>query len=120
MNRIDKKLQQLKAENKKALITYVTCGDGGYDTTESAVLKMAENGADIIELGVPFSPTRWKYDDEKLRESLDYHGVLDVVKERVLARCRKISAEENLTDEKKLLTRCFNTQPRRTGNPPRH
>ena len=39
MNRIDKKLQQLKAENKKALITYVTCGDGGYDTTESAVLK---------------------------------------------------------------------------------
>lgn len=55
MNRIDKKLQQLKAENKKALITYVTCGDGGYDTTESAVLKMAENGADIIELGVPFS-----------------------------------------------------------------
>ena len=55
MNRIDEKLAKLKSENKKALITYVSCGDGGYETTENAVLKMLENGADIIELGVPFS-----------------------------------------------------------------
>ena len=51
--------------------------------------------------------TRWKYDDEKLQESLDYHGALDIVKERILARCRTISAAENLTDEQTLLTRCF-------------
>lgn len=55
MNRIDERLAKLKSENKKALITYVSCGDGGYETTENAVLKMLENGADIIELGVPFS-----------------------------------------------------------------
>ncbi len=74
-------------------------------------LTAAVEDADEISFNreeqVEVRPTRWKYDDEKLRESLDYHGVLDIVKERVLARCRKISAEENLTDEKKLLTRCF-------------
>ncbi len=55
MNRIEKKLAELKEQNKKALVTYITCGDGGYETTESAVLEMVNAGADIIELGVPFS-----------------------------------------------------------------
>lgn len=50
---------------------------------------------------------RWKYDDEALRESLEYHTLLDVVKDRILARCRKISAEENIRDDKELLSRCF-------------
>ena len=54
-NRIDTKLAQCKAEGKKALITFITAGDGGYDCTEKAVLEMVENGADLIELGVPFS-----------------------------------------------------------------
>lgn len=54
-NRIEKKFEELKAAGKKALITYVTCGDGGYETTETAVLEMIRSGADIIELGVPFS-----------------------------------------------------------------
>lgn len=55
MNRIDKKLADLKQQGKKALITYLTCGDGGYDATETAVLEMEKAGADIIELGIPFS-----------------------------------------------------------------
>ena len=86
MNRIDKKLQQLKAENKKALITYVTCGDGGYDTTESAVLKMAENGADIIELGVPFSdpiaegPVIQAASDRALKNGTTLKGIFEMVK----------------------------------------
>ena len=54
-NKIDTKLAQCKAEGKKALITFITAGDGGYDCTEKAVLEMAKNGADLIELGVPFS-----------------------------------------------------------------
>ena len=54
-NRIDTKLAQCKAEGKKALITFITAGDGGYDCIEKAVLEMVENGADLIELGVPFS-----------------------------------------------------------------
>ena len=39
MNRIEKKLGELKEQGKKALITYVTCGDGGYDATEKAVYE---------------------------------------------------------------------------------
>lgn len=54
-NRIDAKLEQCKAEGRKALITFITSGDGGYACTEEAVLEMAKNGADLIELGVPFS-----------------------------------------------------------------
>ena len=54
-NKIDARLEQCKAEGRKALITFITAGDGGYDCTEKAVLEMAKNGADLIELGVPFS-----------------------------------------------------------------
>ncbi len=50
---------------------------------------------------------KWKYDDDALRESLDYHCLLDVVKERILARCRKLAAEENIRGDKELLTQCF-------------
>ncbi|MDE6149485.1 MAG: tryptophan synthase subunit alpha [Ruminococcus sp.] len=54
-NRIDICFEQLKKDGKKALVTFVTAGDPDMETTEQAVLKMYENGADIIELGVPFS-----------------------------------------------------------------
>ena len=55
MNRIDACLSKLKAEGKKALITFITAGDPSLDTTEKLVLTMFDNGADIIEIGVPFS-----------------------------------------------------------------
>lgn len=55
MNRIDAKFAELKEKNKKALITFITSGDAGYETTENAVYAMEKAGADIIELGVPFS-----------------------------------------------------------------
>lgn len=54
-NRIDAMLAQCKADGRKALITFITSGDGGYDCTEKAVMEMVEAGADLIELGVPFS-----------------------------------------------------------------
>lgn len=54
-NRIEAKLEDLKNAGKKALITYVTCGDGGFETTEAAIMEMINSGSDIIELGVPFS-----------------------------------------------------------------
>lgn len=55
MNRIEKCFSELKRENKKALITFITSGDPDIETTYNAALKMFDNGADIIELGVPFS-----------------------------------------------------------------
>ena len=41
--------------NGKAFIPFVTCGDPSMDTTYEIVLAMAEAGADLIELGIPFS-----------------------------------------------------------------
>ena len=54
-NRIDRTLQALKQQGKKALIPFVTAGHGGYDRTEQLVLQMEKAGADIIELGIPYS-----------------------------------------------------------------
>lgn len=42
-------------ENGKAFIAFITCGDPDLKTTAAAVRAAAENGADLIELGIPFS-----------------------------------------------------------------
>lgn len=55
MNRIETALAELKNKNEKALIPFVTAGDPDLETTESLVLEMFSSGADIIEIGVPFS-----------------------------------------------------------------
>ena len=55
MNRIEKCFIDLKERNEKALITFITAGDPSLEATERAVFEMFDNGADIIELGVPFS-----------------------------------------------------------------
>lgn len=55
MNRIDKRFADLKAEGKKAFIPFITAGDPSLETTISLVSKLESAGADIIELGVPFS-----------------------------------------------------------------
>lgn len=42
-------------ENGKAFIAFITCGDPDLETTAAAVKAAVENGADLIELGIPFS-----------------------------------------------------------------
>ena len=42
-------------ENGKAFIPFITCGDPDLETTEKIVRASVENGADLIELGIPFS-----------------------------------------------------------------
>ena len=42
-------------ENGKAFIAFITCGDPDLETTAAAVREMVKNGADLIELGIPFS-----------------------------------------------------------------
>lgn len=54
-NRIDSCFEQLKAKNKKALITFITAGDPDMTVTEKNIMEMLDNGSDIIEIGVPFS-----------------------------------------------------------------
>lgn len=55
MSRIDTTLAQLKAQGRKALIPFVTAGFPFADSTPALMHAMAAAGADIIELGVPFS-----------------------------------------------------------------
>ena len=55
MSRIAATFAALKAQGRKALIPYVTAGDPYADATVDIMLAMAGAGADVIELGVPFS-----------------------------------------------------------------
>ncbi|MEZ5872967.1 MAG: tryptophan synthase subunit alpha [Nitratireductor sp.] len=53
--RIDTRFAALKAEGRPALVTYVTAGDPDYDTSLEIVRGLPGAGADLIELGMPFS-----------------------------------------------------------------
>src|SRR5262252_1177990 len=55
MTRIEKTFARLKSENRKAFIPYITAGDPKLEITLDLVLSLEKAGADIIELGVPFS-----------------------------------------------------------------
>lgn len=55
MNRIDEKFKELRKEKKTAFIPYITAGDPDISTTKKIVSALAASGADIIELGIPFS-----------------------------------------------------------------
>ncbi len=54
-SKIKEAFSKVNAENRKALITYIVSGDPDYSTTLDIMNSMVESGADIIELGVPFS-----------------------------------------------------------------
>ncbi|TIP93338.1 MAG: tryptophan synthase subunit alpha [Mesorhizobium sp.] len=53
--RIDRRMAKLKAEGRPALVTYFMSGDPDYDTGLSIMKALPKAGADIIEMGMPFS-----------------------------------------------------------------
>ena len=55
MNRIDKRLRELRKGGKKAFIAYLTCGYPDLKITESLMIELSRVGVDIIEMGMPFS-----------------------------------------------------------------
>jgi tryptophan synthase alpha chain len=55
MNRIDKTFKNLTNKGNKAFIPFITAGDPTLDITRSLILRLESAGADIIELGIPFS-----------------------------------------------------------------
>lgn len=55
MNRIDSTFSRCKEENRKALVMYTTAGDPDIEASARLLETLAENGTDIIEIGVPFS-----------------------------------------------------------------
>ena len=54
-NRIDEKFNQLKTERRGGFIPFVVAGDPNLETTKDLILLLADAGASVIELGVPFS-----------------------------------------------------------------
>lgn len=55
INRIDKKFRKLKSMNQKALICYIVAGYPDIRTSEGIITSLINGGADIIEIGIPFS-----------------------------------------------------------------
>jgi tryptophan synthase alpha chain len=55
MNRINKTFKNLASKGSKAFIPFITAGDPSLDITHSLILKLESAGADVVELGIPFS-----------------------------------------------------------------
>lgn len=55
MNRLKSKFNELRENGEKALITFITAGDPSLSATVDLVLEMERSGADIVELGIPYS-----------------------------------------------------------------
>lgn len=86
MSRIRKVFDALGARGRKALIPYVTAGDPYADATVELMLAMAQAGADVIELGVPFSdpmadgPVIQRAAERALAKGIGMPQVLDFVR----------------------------------------
>jgi tryptophan synthase alpha chain len=84
--RIAKRFRGLSEAGELGLVAYITAGDPSLDASEKIVLAAAEAGADIIELGVPFSdpladgPTIQRASERALRSGTTLAGVIDLVR----------------------------------------
>src|SRR6202161_1451907 len=84
--RIAQRFRALSAAGEMGLVTYITAGDPSLAATEKIVLAAANAGADVIELGVPFSdpvadgPTIQRASDRALRSGTTLAGVIERVR----------------------------------------
>jgi tryptophan synthase alpha chain len=87
MSRIQQTFAQLKIQNKAALIPFITAGDPDPQLTVAILHGLVEAGADIIELGVPFSdpmadgPTIQRASERALKHHVGLRDVLTMVAE---------------------------------------
>ena len=87
MSRIQTVFSALKASNKKALIPYITAGDPHPKHTVNLLHTMVKNGADMIELGIPFSdpmadgPVIQRASERALKHKVGLKNVLEMVSE---------------------------------------
>ena len=86
MGRISDRFAALRERGEKALIPFVTAGDPDLETTAALVPALVEAGADLIELGVPFSdplaegPTIQRSSERALRSGTSLRRIFDLVK----------------------------------------
>ncbi len=87
MNRIDKKFQDLRKRNLCAFMPYLCAGDPTPELTTELLLTLESAGADLIELGVPFSdpiadgPTIQRASERALKHRISLQQILDIVSE---------------------------------------
>lgn len=87
MNRIDETFSVLRRRGETALIPFVTAGDPDLETTCQAMRVLERNGADLIELGVPFSdpmadgPTIQRASERALEKGASLPRILDLIRE---------------------------------------
>ncbi len=87
MSKIRATFERLQAQGRKALIPFITCGDPDAALTLPLMHTLVEAGADIIELGVPFSdpmadgPTIQRASERALAKGMNMRKVLAVVAE---------------------------------------
>ncbi len=85
MSKIQATFERLQAQGRKALIPFVTAGDPDPTVTGALIRALVEAGADIIELGVPFSdpmadgPTIQRASERALRKGVSLRQVLEMV-----------------------------------------
>jgi len=87
MSRIEKRFESLRNSGRKGLIPFITAGDPVTDITVPLMHAMVDAGADLIELGIPFSdpmadgPVIQKANQRALSHGTSLHDVLAMVKE---------------------------------------
>lgn len=85
MNRIDKKFQELRDQDAKAFMPYLCAGDPTPELTSKLLLTLEAAGADLIELGVPFSdpiadgPTVQRSSERALTHRISLQQILEMV-----------------------------------------
>jgi tryptophan synthase alpha chain len=90
-SRITRRFEELSAAGELGLIAYLTAGDPTLEASEKIILAAAEAGADVIELGVPFSdpvadgPVIQRASERALQSGATLAGVLDLAR-RLRAR----------------------------------
>lgn len=86
MNRIKKTFDNLRAQNKTALVGYMTAGYPDMDNSVEIIKQMCRSGVDVIELGIPFSdptsdgPVIQKASQVALAGGIDMEGVFSIVR----------------------------------------
>jgi len=85
LNKLQTKLQDLKDNNKKALVAYLVAGDPDLDTTLELMHLFVNSGVDVIEIGVPFTdpiaegPIIQRAHDRALKKDITLKNIIDMV-----------------------------------------
>lgn len=94
MQRLQHTFQQLKSRNERALVPFVTCGDPDLQTTRDLIKAYDEAGADIIEIGIPFTdpladgPTIQRASERALANGVTMDDALQLIADvRSSTRC---------------------------------